>query len=128
MWQALVAPDGRFVYVTIFTAGSVTVVDTLKQAVLKSIPNVGGGMGIAATPDGRHVLVTNELDGTLAVIDTVNQAIAKIIPVGKFPTGVAVTSDSRYAYVTNTDVSTISQKSQPQIQADGIPNGASNRF
>ena len=73
-----VAPNGHF-YVTIGRAATVTVFDTVTNAVLATLPAGRDTNAIAYDPVSRRVFAMNDDDGTVTVIDTVgDKAVATI--------------------------------------------------
>jgi YVTN family beta-propeller protein len=84
----------------------VSVIDTVTNTVIATIPVGMFPMGVAVSPDGRKVYVTNETSNNVSVISTfTNRVIGSAIPVGTHPVGVAVSPDGRKVYVTNTSTS-----------------------
>jgi YVTN family beta-propeller protein len=99
---------GQNAYIAKFANNSVSVIDTVSNAVTATI-NVGGfPFGVAASPDGSKVYVTNEFDGTVSVIDATTNAVTATINVGQLPCGVATNSDGSKVYVANSSDNTVS--------------------
>jgi len=90
-----------FGYVINVNDNTVSVIDTVSNTVVATIPVGGFPDGVATTPDGTHAYVTNAFDSTVSVIDTASNTVVATIPVRQEPNGVAVTSDGTHAYVTN---------------------------
>lgn len=100
--------DGTRAYVTnIDQANSVSVIDTVTNTVVATIP-IAGPFGVAITPDGTHAYVTNVGSNTVSVINTATNTVATTIAVGSSPEGVAITPDGARAYVTNNTSNTVS--------------------
>ena len=60
-------------YITDFFTGSVSVIDTGTQAVVKTIVVGTSPYGVAITPDSRRVYVVDaDYNGTVSVIDTLS--------------------------------------------------------
>jgi YVTN family beta-propeller protein len=98
-----------FAYVTNADDNTVSVIDTLTNTVIDTIPVGNGPLGIAITPDGTRAYVTNFFFGnTVSVIDTLTNTVIDTIPVGNFPEGIAITPDGTRAYVTNSGDGTVS--------------------
>ena len=106
-------PDGAYVYVTNYVdgnpgTGTVSVIRTLDNTVIATIPGFSGPFGIAITPNGKYAYVTNfgsnnfaPYGTTVMVIDIATNTVIATIPVGIQPSGVAVTPDGNYVYVSN---------------------------
>ena len=115
-----VTPNGRYAYVTNYSDGTVSVIDTATNSVTGDpISGFDGPVGVAFSPNGRHAYVTNYgesiagttvsvIDTALAVTDPANAVTGTTITVGSAPSGVAFTPDGRYAYVTNQGGGTVS--------------------
>jgi YVTN family beta-propeller protein len=117
--QNNLAKATTFGYVTNVDDNTVSVIDTVSNAVVATIPVGGFPDGVATTPDGTHAYVTNAFDSTVSVIDTASNTVVATIPVGSAPNGVAITpvgtrandDDRRHqplAYVTNGADNTVS--------------------
>ena len=91
---------GQIAYVTSFTDGTVSVIDTSSNLVVATIQDTSGQpAAVAITPDGRFALVTNvvtdqngsALTGAVSVIDTLTDQVAPTsIPVGVLPIAIAI--------------------------------------
>jgi YVTN family beta-propeller protein len=102
-----------FGYVINVNDNTVSVIDTINNTVVATIPVGSAPNGVAITPDGTRpndddgrrqkplAYVTNEADNTVSVIDTASNTVVATIPVRQEPNGVAVTPDGTHAYVTN---------------------------
>jgi YVTN family beta-propeller protein len=87
------------VWVTNYTANTVTVLD---ERSLKTLATIAVGKGpalLVSTPDGRAVYVADQLGNTVSVIDAARRRIVATIPVAKEPHGPDVTADGKYVYV-----------------------------
>ncbi len=102
-WHLHFSPDSKTLYVPLFGADAVAVVDPATRIVRRRITGYGLAQPYTATvsDDGRWLYVTNVNgnsaytprragNGTLAVIDTRTNAIARVIEVGRGPTGATV--------------------------------------
>lgn len=102
-----VAPDGSVIYVTDFTARSLSIIDAKTLQMITSIAVGRGAVNVVVTADGRHAYVTNELDDTLSVIDTDSRQVLKTITLLDRPHGMALGVDpqtgerDRWLYVAN---------------------------
>src|SRR5438876_11672458 len=81
--------------------GTVSVIDTAKNAVTATIPVGAGAWGVAVSPDGARVYVTSIDSNTLSVINAATNVVTATADVGHRPAGVAVSPDGARLYVTN---------------------------
>ena len=97
IWPVGVAitPDGAFAYVTNFSSGTVSVIETASNTVIATATATVGvdtlPFGVAITPDGAFAYVTHEGSGTVSVIATASNTVVATVPVGLNPSGVAIT-------------------------------------
>ncbi len=115
-----VAPNGRYVYVTLHNSNAVSVISTNTNAVQAQIQAGTRPVGIAVSPDGKRLYMSNFLtataagagsqwvNGTLTVIDAVSRTAQTSIFVGANPAGVAVSPDGSRVYVANSGSGTMS--------------------
>ena len=102
-----VTPDGKRVYVTDFTARSVSVIDAVQLQEVVSIQVGRGAVNVIIASDGTRAYVTNELDDTLSVIDTATNQVIKTISLPDRPHGLMLGVDpmsgevDRRLYVAN---------------------------
>ncbi len=94
--------DETKAYVANFGSDTVSVIDLVKNNVIKTI-NVGGQPhGIMANHEGTRVYVTNHLDGTLSLINTATNKVIKTFSAnGDNPLKLAMSPDGKTYYVTN---------------------------
>jgi YVTN family beta-propeller protein/uncharacterized repeat protein (TIGR03803 family) len=109
-------------YVTNTGSNTVSVLDTVTNAVLATVPVGVKPEGVAVTPDGTQAYVanagsntvsviataTNTVAATVPVIATATNTVAATVPVGLKPKGVAVNPTGLHAYVTNSTDGTVS--------------------
>ena len=80
-------------------AGSVSVIDTIANAVVAVVPSTGACSNwTSITPDGANLYVS-DTGGPLTVIDTTTNTIKKRIVVGSESYGLSVTPDGSRVYV-----------------------------
>jgi YVTN family beta-propeller protein len=110
-----VTPDGTKVYVTNNGANTVSIIDTVLNKEIASIPVASIPLGIAVTPDGNTVFVANSGSihppfppGIVSVIDTKTNKVTTTIPVGMAPYGVSLTPGGSKLYVMNAGSGTVS--------------------
>lgn len=102
-----VSPDGSKAYVANNDSGSVSEVNTLTGAVLRTFTVGYKPSALAVTSDGREVFVTNYLDNTVTEI-RLSDGITNTFLVGHWPTSIAISADNTVAYVTNSDSDSVS--------------------
>jgi YVTN family beta-propeller protein len=95
-------------YITNVSSNTVSVIDTVTNAVIATIPVGLNPFGVAVSFDGSKVYFTHV--GGVSVIDTVTNTVVATIPVGLSSSccgGVAVTPDRSKVYVVNTNANTV---------------------
>lgn len=97
--HVVLAPDGRFAYVTNGGENTVSVVDTAARRAVATIPVGAYPHGIRISPNGKEAYVANLKGGTVSVIDTEARREVAKIPAGKGPAQVGFTPDGRLAFV-----------------------------
>jgi YVTN family beta-propeller protein len=103
-----IAPDGRRVYVTDESLGTLDVVDAASLKVFKRIPLSGRPTNVAVSNDGAQVYVAiAQAPGAVDVIDTASLSRVKSIPVKGAIHNVYVTPDGKYAVAGSIPTSTI---------------------
>ena len=83
-------PDGKRVYVTSGGKGTVQVIDTATNTIVREIPVGKRPWNMALTPDGSKLYVACGRSNAIAVIDTTTDAKVAEIAVGELPWGVAI--------------------------------------
>lgn len=106
--NAVVTPDGNYLYVTNSLAG-VSVIRRSDGTLVQNI-NIGGAPdGITITPDGNYVYATMlEPVNSVAVIRTSDNAVVKTTAVGTRPYGPSCTTNGNFVYVPNCIDDTVS--------------------
>ncbi|MFY9983817.1 MAG: YncE family protein [Chthoniobacterales bacterium] len=70
VYEPVVTPNGKFLYVPDPYRGTVTMVNTATNKVVGSPITVGAfPMYLAVTPDNNYLYVSNDADGTISVVD-----------------------------------------------------------
>jgi YVTN family beta-propeller protein len=118
--EIAITPDGAFVYVVSIcgngpcfapsAVGTVSIINTTTNTVVKTIPVGYFPNGIAMAPTGAFAYIANQCadvscfsGGSVSVINTESQAITKIIPTGQFDSQfITIASGGKLAYVANT--------------------------
>lgn len=100
-WHLHFSPDGKTLYVPLFGADAVAVVDVTRRTVTRTVTGYGLAQPYTAavSDDGRWLYVTNvngnhaystRSNGTLVVIDTQTFEVVRTVEVGVNPTGATV--------------------------------------
>ena len=97
-----------FAYVANNDDGTVSVIDTVTNIVVDTIPVGTDPFGVAVTPDATKVYVTNSMSDDVSVIDAATNTVLPTIPVGTFPLCLAITPDGTNTYVANSSSHNIS--------------------
>jgi YVTN family beta-propeller protein len=88
---AVLAPDGRSLYVSTGRTGSVAVIDVGTRNVTRQFEAVGARpWGIGVSTDGKHVFTANGPSNDVSVIDTSTGQVEKRIQAGRLPWGLVV--------------------------------------
>ena len=90
-----------FAYITNQISNNVSVIDTLTNTVVATIPVGSTPRGVAGNPSGTRVYVTNFTGNDISVIDTATNTVTTTIAAGNRPFGIAVNPAGTYAYVAN---------------------------
>jgi YVTN family beta-propeller protein len=93
-------------YITNQNSGNVSVIDTVTNTVIATIPIGNSPDGVAVTSDGSRAYVTNT--GQVSAIDTATNTVIATVFVGDGPFGVAVTPDGSRLYITSEGSGTVS--------------------
>lgn len=67
---------------------TVSVIDTRRNAVVRTLTVGRGAHGVAISDDGRRVFITNTFAGTVSVINTKAQHVIATVRVGAGPGGI----------------------------------------
>jgi YVTN family beta-propeller protein len=110
--QLAVSPDGKTIYATNLSDGTVSVIDTATMTVIRTIPVDLSAYGVAVSPDGTHVYVngvasvaqpngTSVPEGAVSVVDTSTNSVigSPIADVNQgFGDGIVVSPDGKRVY------------------------------
>jgi YVTN family beta-propeller protein len=99
--------DGAFAYATSSDAGSLAIIDTRADKVIKTLKVGEQPWRAYNSPDGRWMLVPNNGDSTVSVIDTVSQKVVAQLNAGSEMTGVNFAAGGSKAYVISQGDSTV---------------------
>jgi len=81
----VVLPDNTEAYVANNNTNNVSVISTVDNSVLATVPVGGVAADVVATPDSKTVWVSNYGDGTVQAIDTATRTAGPPIHVGGNP-------------------------------------------
>ena len=95
-----VAQAAPFAYITNGLSDSVSVIDTVTNKVVATVPVGSGPFGVAVNPSGTRVYVGNLTLNRISVIDTGTNTVSATVAVGGSPLGVAVNPSGTRVYVT----------------------------
>lgn len=90
-----------FAYVANYGSNNVSVVSTLSNTVIATIPVGTKPFGVSVNPNSTLVYITNEGSNSVSVIDALTNTVTATIPVGQNPRGVTVSPDGKRVYVTD---------------------------
>ncbi|MBS1524807.1 MAG: beta-propeller fold lactonase family protein [Bacteroidetes bacterium] len=97
-----------FAYVDNYGSNNVSVIATVNNTVVATIPVGTNPWGVAVSPDNSRVYVTNQGSNNVSVINTATRSVIATIGVGVQPEGIVVNNDGTKVYVANAIGSTIS--------------------
>jgi len=97
-----------YAYVVNRESHTVSVIDTVDQWVIATIPVGFRPRVIAINPENTRAYVTNGDSNTVTAIDTITLQVVDTIPVEQRPDGIVISPDSRTAYVANSMSNTVS--------------------
>src|SRR5260370_10043794 len=102
------AAHAKNAYITNVNSNTVSVIDTMTNTVIATIPVGLNPFGVVVSFDGSKVYFTHV--GGVSVIDTVTNTVVATIPVGLSSSccgGVAVTPDRSKVYIVNSIANTV---------------------
>jgi YVTN family beta-propeller protein len=95
-----VSADGKRLFISNEDAGTLSVFDVGKSAILSKVPVGKEPEGARVGPDGKWVLVTSEVGNAVTILDTSSFKPLWSLAVGKRPRDAAFTADGKIAYIT----------------------------
>ena len=109
MGDAVVTPDGRFLYVATDT-NAISVISTTTNTVLQTItdPSISYPAHLTADVYGRYIFVSEAAGNAVSVISTTTNTVVRTISVGTSPNGMVQTPDGRWLFVVNSGSDSIS--------------------
>lgn len=120
--------DGKSAFVSNVMSNDISIIDTDKQDIIKTIPVGDTPNEGKLSSDGKTLYVANLMDNVLSIIDVERGKQTAQIPAGKGTHGVAVADDDRYVWTANhfsNDVTVIdieSEKIVETITTGKVPN------
>lgn len=114
------------IYVANESSNTVTVIDALTLAPIKTIPmGLSGTHDLALTRDGRKLFVSNLLSGAVAVVDTATLEVVATIPTGNRCHSLALSNDESQLWVVNIGENNVSVSTSPACACWGrFPSAA----
>ena len=106
--MAAITADGKRVFTSNVTSGSVSEIDLAGRKFVRAIPVAPKVEGIAVTPDGRFVFAGSNTDGTVSIIDTGTGTIVATLKGFTLPYRLAISADGRTAMVCDPEGGAIS--------------------
>ena len=110
-YTAVLAPDGRALYVSQWGAGTVSVYDPEEQQVVATIPVESHPNDMVLSRDGRRLFVANANSNSVSVIDTRQRRVTETLAAALFPqapagsttNGVALSANEKQLFIANAD-------------------------
>ncbi|MCC7028406.1 MAG: beta-propeller fold lactonase family protein, partial [Saprospiraceae bacterium] len=115
-----------FAYIANGQSNNVSVINTITNNIVATIPVGDFPYGVSVNPDGPLAYITNYGSDNVSVINTLTNTVIATIPVGSAPIGVSVSPDGTRAYINNLgsdNVSVINTASNTVVAT--IPVGTS---
>ncbi len=98
---ASLAQAQPFAYIPNNGSNNVSVINTVTNIVVATVPVGSLPVGVAVNPGGARVYITNSSGNSVSVIDTATNTVTATVPVGAFPQGVALNPAGTRVYVAN---------------------------
>ncbi len=99
--DVLLSPDKRLAFINNLDAGTITVVDLTKLAVVKSIKVGSKPWDMEIHPSRNQLYVSNYGDGSVAVIDLDSLSVVAKIKVGEAPMSMSFADEGKMIFVGN---------------------------
>ena len=100
--------DWSRVYVPNIGSATVTVIDVVKQMIIKHIAVGNGPEGVGVDPGNGELFVANQHDNSLYIMDEVNHGLLARLSLGTLPIRIAFTPNGRYALLPNRESNDLS--------------------
>src|ERR1700738_4151924 len=99
---AIAAPAGAFTaYVSNEKGNSITLIDTAKMEVTKTVPVAHRPRGIALSQDGGELFICAGDDDLIQILDTKTLSIIGTLPSGADPELLILSPDGKLLYISN---------------------------
>jgi gliding motility-associated-like protein len=95
-------------YIPNTASNNVSVINTVSNTVIATIPVGKNPHGIAAGPGGNYVYIANGLSNTVSVVNTTTNTVMATVPVGNNPETIAASGSGGSVYVANAVDGTVS--------------------
>ena len=105
---ASIAQAQPFAYIPNNGSNNVSVINTVTNIVVATVPVGSLPVGVAVNPGGARVYITNSSGNSVSVIDTATNTVTATVPVGAFPQGVALNPAGTRVYVANNAAGNVS--------------------
>ena len=97
-----VSPDGRRLFVTSFTSGTLTIIDALASQVVATVElPVSGTFAVAVAPDGARAYVSSHSHDMVLAVDARADTLIATIPLGANPRALAFSPSGDSLLVTS---------------------------
>jgi len=120
--------DHRELYVTNRESGTITIIDTTRQAQVGLIKTGGKGpVRVDVTPDGRYLVYALMHAHKIEIADLQTRLPVAQIPVEGEPISLSVSGDGQYAFASSEEIDTvhiISLKDRKLVRSFKTPKGA----
>jgi YVTN family beta-propeller protein len=120
--------DHRELYVTNRESGTITIIDTTRQAQVGLIKTGGKGpVRVDVTPDGRYLVYALMHAHKIEIADLQTRMPVAQIPVEGEPISLSVSGDGQYAFASSEEIDTvhiISLKDRKLVRSFKTPKGA----
>ncbi len=97
-----------YAYISNSNSNTVSVVNTVSNAVVATIPVGTYPFGVCVSPDGTKVYVSNVNSNNVSVINTATNTVSATIVVGTTPFGIIFSQDGAKAYIANYNSNNVS--------------------
>ena len=96
-----------FAYIPNFGSGTVSVISTLTNTVVATIP-VGSGPGaLVISPDKSKIYVVNGTSKSISVISTITNQVEQSFPISDNYGGIVISPDGNHLYVSNAETAQV---------------------
>jgi YVTN family beta-propeller protein len=95
---SVLSPDGRHLYVGNSDSASVSVIDTARRTLIRTIPLSAGPGRVALTPDGKTLVYNASDRNAAAFVDVETGRETSVVPIGGRALSLTMSRDGRWAY------------------------------